>query len=97
MVATSGTRGDEPRSVAGTSWRTETIMGHPVIDNSASTITFEAAGRVTGRGGCNRYFGTAAIEDERLSFGPLGATKMACPPALMDQERRFFGVLARAE
>jgi putative lipoprotein len=50
-----------------------------------------------GRGGCNPYFGTATVEGERVSFGPLGATKMACPPALMDQERRFFAALEGAE
>jgi heat shock protein HslJ len=47
--------------LAGTTWRAETIMGRPVIDSAASTITFEADGRVSGRGGCNRYFGTRVV------------------------------------
>lgn len=83
--------------LVGTTWRAETIMGRPVIDYAASTITFEADGRVHGRGGCNRYFGSVAIDGERLALGPLGATKMACPPALMDQESRFFEALQTAE
>jgi heat shock protein HslJ len=84
-------------ALTGTAWLAETIMGRPVIDYSASTIAFEADGRVQGRGGCNRYFGTAAIDGERVSFGAMGATKMACVPALMDQETRFFQALASAE
>jgi heat shock protein HslJ len=90
---------DDPAApgLAGTAWRAETIMGRPVIDNSASTLTFEADGRVHGRGGCNRYFGASTIEDERVSFGQLGATMMACVPALMDQEARFFQALETAE
>ena len=84
-------------ALRGTSWRAETIMGRPVIDNSASTTTFEADGRVHGRGGCTRYFGSSTIEGERLSFGALGSTQMACAEALMDQEARFFQALQGAE
>jgi heat shock protein HslJ len=87
---------DQPRLTA-TTWRAETIMGRPVIDSSASTISFEADGRVHGRGGCNRYFGAATIDGERISFGALGSTRMACSPALMDQEARFFEALESAE
>jgi heat shock protein HslJ len=83
--------------LAGTSWRAETIMGRPVIDGSASTITFEADGRVHGRGGCNRYFGSSTIDGARLALGQLGSTRMACPEALMDQETRFFQALQGAE
>jgi heat shock protein HslJ len=68
-----------------------------VIEAAASTITFEADGRVHGRGGCNRYFGAATIDGEQMSFGPLGSTKMACAPAVMDQEARFFQALESAE
>ena len=87
---------DTPR-LAGTTWRAETIMGRPVIDASASTITFEADGRVHGRGGCNRYFGSSTVDGERLSLGQLGSTRMACPEALMEQETRFFQALQSAE
>jgi heat shock protein HslJ len=81
----------------GTTWLAETIMGRPVIDFAASTVTFEGDGRIHGNGGCNRYFGTSTIAGAQLSFGSLGATKMACPEALMDQETRFFQALESAE
>jgi putative lipoprotein len=83
--------------LTGTSWRAETIMGGPVFDAQASTITFEPDGRVAGRGGCNRYFGTRTTQGDRLSLGSLGATKMACAESLMDQEARFFQALESAE
>ena len=92
MAGSGGTAADEPHSpgLTGPTWRAETIMGRPVIDASASTVTFDADGRVHGRGGCNRYFGAATIDGEQESFGPLGYTKMACAEALMDHEARFF-------
>jgi heat shock protein HslJ len=83
--------------LAGTTWRAETIMGRPVIDSSVPTITFEADGRVHGQGGCNRYFGAAMVAGEQVSFGPVGSTRMACAPALMEQEARFFRALKSAE
>ena len=35
-------------------------------------------GRVTGSGGCNRLAGTYAQRGDKLSFGPLAVTRMAC-------------------
>jgi putative lipoprotein len=78
----------------GTSWLAEDIGGRGVIDNAQTTITFDAEGRVAGSGGCNRYFGPVTIEGSAISFGDIGATRMACVPALMDQEQKFFGALA---
>jgi heat shock protein HslJ len=83
--------------LAGTTWRAETIMGRPVVESSVATITFEPDGRVHGGSGCNRYFGTSTVDGDRVSFGAMGATKMACPEPLMDQETRFFRALESAE
>ena len=80
-------------SLTGT-WLAEDIGGRGVIDDAQSTISFEAAGRVGGSGGCNRYFGPVTIEGNGITFGQLGATMKACAPALMDQERKFFDALA---
>jgi putative lipoprotein len=78
----------------GTSWLAEDIGGRGVIDNAQTTITFDGEGRLAGSGGCNRYFGPVTIEGSAISFGDLGATRMACVPALMDQEQKFFDALA---
>lgn len=51
--------------------------------------------RVVGSGGCNRFFGGVEIEDDRIRFGQLGATMMACPEGL-DREREYFAALGRA-
>ena len=71
-------------------WEVEDIDGGGVVDGSAITIEFPEAGRVAGRGGCNRYFGNAVVEGNSVSFSSMGATHMACAADLMDQEQRFF-------
>jgi heat shock protein HslJ len=55
-------------------------------------------GRISGSSGCNRYF--AKVEDRgqgEITIGPAGATRMACPQPLMDQEKSFLDTLARVD
>jgi putative lipoprotein len=75
-------------------WLVEDISGRGVIDTLQSTLSFDAKGRVYGMGGCNRFTGAVKSSDDGLSFGPLAATQMACPPAIADQESRYFAALA---
>lgn len=78
--------------LVGGEWVVEDIAGGGMIDASRVTLAF-TPGRVSGRGGCNRYTGSFTLTGEGLGFGPAAATRMACAPALMDQESRFFGLL----
>jgi copper homeostasis protein (lipoprotein) len=50
--------------------------------------------RVAGSGGCNRFFGSYALDGDRLTFGPLGGTTMACPDG-MEQEHAFHEALGK--
>ncbi|MFD1333738.1 META domain-containing protein, partial [Methylopila musalis] len=53
-------------------------------------------GAVSGRGGCNGLGGRADIRGERIRFGQIVSTRMACPPAVMRQEQAFFAALGDA-
>ncbi len=81
--------------IAGT-WLAEDIRGGGVIDNAQSKITFDADGKVSGSGGCNRFRGSATMGGDQLKIGPLGSTRMSCTSALMDQETKFFLALEAA-
>ena len=37
------------------------------------------AEKVTGNDGCNNFFGSFKLNENNLSFGQLGSTRMACP------------------
>ena len=58
----------------------------------APSLRFEG-GRVAGSGGCNRFGGKYELTGSRLSFSPLAATRMACPPEIMKKEQGFFAML----
>ncbi|WP_332687002.1 META domain-containing protein, partial [Bosea sp. (in: a-proteobacteria)] len=78
-----------PASPAGR-WLLEYIRGAGVIDRLQTVLEIAPDGSVTGSGGCSRMHGKAKIAGARISFGPLASTNMACVPAAMNQEQRFF-------
>ena len=92
MLALSVSAGAASSSPRG-SWLAEDINGGGVIDRLQTTLTLGADGKVTGTGGCNRYMGTATVKDDAITFGPMAGTRMACTPAVMDQENKFHAAL----
>lgn len=80
-------------AVVGAEWILEDMAGTGVIDTARSTLTLGADGKVTGQGACNRFGGPYELDGAALSVGPLMSTRMACPPVVMDQERRFLALL----
>jgi putative lipoprotein len=77
-------------------WLAEDIGGGGVIDDLQTTLEIGTDGKVAGNGGCNRFSGSATIEGDRISFGELASTMMACTEAAMDQEMKLHGALAEA-
>lgn len=77
-------------------WLAEDIGGGGVLDRVQTTLDLSADGRFGGSGGCNRMHGQAKIAGNAITFGNVAATMMACTPAAMDQEQKFFAALAKA-
>jgi len=63
-------------------------------NTEAFTITIRDDGSFNGTTDCNSFFGKVSIEDNKLSFGPIGATKMYCEGS---QETEFLKSLAEIE
>lgn len=95
LTRASQPAGPAPR-IFGTEWLAEDIGGRGVVDTARSTLRIERNGHASGLGACNRYFASAKVEGNRISFTGIGATMMACAPALMDQERKLFQALRKA-
>ncbi|WP_347342243.1 META domain-containing protein [Lujinxingia litoralis] len=81
----------------GEEWIVEDIAGEGVIDNSRATLHFLPEGRLAGRATCNRMMGTYQSEESQLTLSPAGTTMMACPEALMNQERKLMALLPKVE
>ena len=86
--------GQGAATIVGPVWVAEAIAGTPAGD-APITLQLGADGRASGRGGCNGYGGLYTLAGDALHFGGLASTRMACAPALMDQEQRYFDALAK--
>ena len=87
--------GSVPPDLAQTRWLVEDLEGRGVVDRVQSTLEFGERGAAAGNLACNRFTTTYEQSGPGLRFGQVGSTRMMCPEAVMDQERRFTGVLGR--
>jgi len=72
----------------------ETLVLTPGGQREAHLILSDTSNQVSGSGGCNRMFATYTLNGDALTFGEVGATKMACPGA-METENAFLPALGR--
>lgn len=87
--------GGEPEALLlGDEWVVEDIGG-TLVDRSRATLDFGLDGRLAGRATCNAYTTSYTVTGEGLTIGTTATTMMSCPPALMEQERRFLDILQR--
>jgi heat shock protein HslJ len=84
-------------NLGGPEWiLTELGWGESVSDTAEITISFHDE-KVTGSGGCNRYFAAVAGDTPgELVFSGMGTTRMACPESTMGLERHYLKTLAGA-
>jgi heat shock protein HslJ len=83
--------------LSGSEWLLEDLGGDGVLDQIQATLTIAEDGKAAGNGSCNRFFGAAEIHGDHIKFGPLGATRMACAEAAMNQETKYLEALGAAE
>jgi CubicO group peptidase (beta-lactamase class C family) len=83
----------EAPQLVGREWFIEDIAGGGVIDNSPASLLFMPDGRLAGNASCNRFFASYTQDEHDLSINNAGATMIACPEALMNQERRLLTML----
>jgi heat shock protein HslJ len=71
-------------------------LNEPVQGEVMPTLQVEGD-RVAGFAGCNRYFASVKVGKQPgdLEFGPVGATRMACPDPGMAIEDRFLVALSK--
>ncbi|WP_457797979.1 META domain-containing protein [Methylocystis sp. S23] len=74
-------------------YRIVSVAGAEGFDAARTRAEFAANGRFASTIGCNRIVGAPRISGSELSFGPMAATRMACPPPLDRVERAYLEAL----
>lgn len=81
-----------------TYWKLVSLGADPVLpverQREAHLVLAATETRVSGSGGCNRITGSFELDGDRLSFGRMAGTMMACPSG-MDVEQRFLKTLGQ--
>jgi heat shock protein HslJ len=86
--------GGEPASLLqGEHWSVMEIDGAPLAAGSKVTLAFAQDGRLSGDASCNRFTGEYSLSGEGLAIKPAATTRMACPDAVINQERSFLATL----
>lgn len=84
-----------PLPLLNVTWQAQIIGGNPVGRGLVSSLNIASDMRAGGRGGCNSWFAQAEVNEERLLFSAVAATRMAClSEEATVQEDTFFAALA---
>lgn len=88
-------------TLSGTSWTATGVNnGQGAVQSVAAgtsiTASFGTDGQLSGSGGCNQYTATYTSADGTIVIGPVAGTRMACDPAVSDQETAYFAALDAA-
>ncbi|HMN93972.1 MAG TPA: META domain-containing protein [Hydrogenophaga sp.] len=96
LGACAGSVGTAAAGLVGTEWRLVEMDGETLPERPAATLAFVEADRVAGSGSCNRYFGSVTVSGQRIGFGQMGSTKMACIGPHAELEPRYLSALQQA-
>jgi heat shock protein HslJ len=88
--------GVQPVTLEDTTWALLELKGKTItvkVNDKAPYLELNSKkASAYGFGGCNRFFGSYETSGKSLTFGAMGATRMACPEG-MDQEQELFTAL----
>ncbi|AYM81976.1 META domain-containing protein [Agrobacterium tumefaciens] len=86
----------EPEAGIDGRWLVQEIRGERIRGRRQATLEITREGRVSGNAGCNGIGGEVKISRNRVDFGRMISTQMACAPDIMRQERQFIEALEGA-
>jgi len=89
--------GAEAAGIEGVQWYLTAVGGVPVSpvagDKQPHMLLDPAQKQAAGFAGCNHFFGRYELNGSSLTFGPMGATRMACPDLETGLEASVFEAL----
>lgn len=77
-------------------WVIEQARAEPIIDKRRARLLLGRDGRLAGHTSCNAMSGAFTLEGDRIRFGAIATTRMACPELQREQEDRILTALELA-
>lgn len=79
--------------LGGSDWRLTAIEQRAVNFGDRAFLKFdEKENRISGRAVCNSFFSSYKMEGDKISFSPIGSTKMYCEGSMEDEDQIISGL-----
>lgn len=69
------------------------LVNQDILSTNLSITFEEGTNRVSGRSGCNNFFGSYTVEGDSISLDKIGSTKKFCGPEIGKVESEFLNAL----
>lgn len=92
ILLTACASGDNADLAGG--WELTEMTGY---DNVSGVWIDFKDGKISGRSGCNSISGDYKVQGNKLSFGPIASTMMACEQPFMQIEEGFLAAISTAD
>ena len=92
-----GSATNDVAKLQGGEWVVQSINGKAVDTQLKPTLNFGQTFQLTGHTSCNTYFAGYLLTGPSIVVKQAGTTRMACEPAVMEQEQRFLKQLAASQ
>ncbi|ANP56042.1 heat shock protein HslJ [Streptomyces griseochromogenes] len=96
LACGSARSGETARPVTGVDWRVDGLTaadGTTRDAPAAAHLRIDTDGKAAGNLGCNQFGARATVHGDRITFGDLRTTRMACDQDRMDFERALARTL----
>ena len=95
LSACGGDDASGPEALEGTTWVLTQFVAEDGSTESVDVgVDAEFDGsQISGMSGCNRYNASYEADGDKISFGPIAGTQMACPDPEMAVEARYLQLL----
>lgn len=85
-----------PPAILDVTWSATSIRGAPVLARSHPTLSIGSDMRAGGSTGCNSWFAQVELRGDAFHLGQIGATLIACPDPVTQQEKAFTEALSQS-
>ena len=100
LLISCGKSKEDPEAfgnIRGVTWQLSD-MGDKAIDNNIiTTLVFGDDNKISGKGGCNNYFGTYDLYSIGITISDIGSTRKLCSEEIMEQEMTYLDILGKAK
>jgi heat shock protein HslJ len=82
--------------LTGGDWHPTFLSASELPAGGDIVVQFTPDGKISGYGGCNRFFGAYTVSDNHIEIGPVASTRKGCP-GVIEIETAFFATLRAAQ